>query len=100
MEDPTLPPVALKAGLSLLAALLGGLLLTAMIRVTRSFLSAAADRPGWARNQQHLAFSAGTQAVLNVNLVLPGLVAMMWVSIATDLTYAYQQDAYRHYSCM
>ena len=85
IEDPTLPPLALKLGLSLVAAALGATLLTAMIRVTRSFLSAAADRPGWARKQQHLAFSAGTQAMLSVNLVLPGIAAMVWVGYRAHL---------------
>jgi len=67
----------LEFGLGLLAMILGGLLLTPMTRIVRSYM-AAVDTPDWARKQ--IGISAGTRMLLTINLLLPGLVALLWVT--------------------
>ena len=79
MEDPVFSPMILEFGLGLLAMILGGLLLTPMTRIVRSYM-AAVDTPDWARKQ--IGMSAGRWMLLTTNLLLPGLVALLWVCIA------------------
>lgn len=69
----------LESGLVLLAIVLGGLLLTPMTRTTISYM-AATNTPDWA--EKRVGTSAGTRLLLNINLLLPGLVALIWVSNA------------------
>ena len=79
MEDPAIHPMILESGLVLLATVLGGLLLTPMTRTTISYM-AATNTPDWA--EKRIGTSAGTRLLLNINLLLPGLVALIWVSHA------------------
>ena len=77
VQDPVLHPMALDLGLVLLAAALGGLLLTPMMRIMRSFVSAL-EVPEWAQQQLH--FPAWLPLSLHLNLVLPPLGTVIWVS--------------------
>lgn len=81
MADPTFPVYLLEIGLALLASVLSGLLLTPMTRTTRSYM-AASTTPDWAKKR--ISITAGTRLLLNVNLLLPGLVSLIWVSFVVQ----------------
>lgn len=82
MQDPAFHPLALEIGLAVLAAVLGGLLLTPMIRIMRSFVSAL-DVPDWAQHQ--LRFPPWLSFTLHLNLVLPALGMIVWVCLRCSL---------------
>lgn len=71
-------PVALEVALALLGAVLGGLLLTPIMRIMRSFATAL-EVPEWATQQ--LRFPAWLPFSLNLNLMLPALAMIVWVRI-------------------
>ena len=75
-QDSAVQPVALEVGLALLGALLGGLLLTPVMRIMRSFVTAL-EVPDWATQQ--LRFPPWLPFSLNLNLVLPALGMVVWV---------------------
>ncbi|KAL3162534.1 hypothetical protein ABBQ32_010188 [Trebouxia sp. C0010 RCD-2024] len=70
-------PVALEVALALLGAVLGGLLLTPIMRIMRSFATAL-EVPEWATQQ--LRFPAWLPFSLNLNLMLPALAMIVWVN--------------------
>ncbi|KAL3141082.1 hypothetical protein ABBQ38_003438 [Trebouxia sp. C0009 RCD-2024] len=70
-------PVVLEVGLALLGAVLGGLLLTPIMRIMRSFATAL-EVPEWATQQ--LRYPAWLPFSLNLNLMLPALAMIVWVN--------------------
>ncbi len=76
MADPVFHPLYLEVALALLGALLGGLMLTPIMRVTRSFASAISV-PEWGREQ--LPFPAWVTFTLHLNLILPAVATVIWV---------------------
>lgn len=75
MPDPSIDPLLLEIALALLGAVLGGLLLTPIMRITRSFASAV-DPPQWGQDQMGLP----SWLTLHLNLVLPAVATVIWVS--------------------
>ena len=76
MADPFVHPLFLEVGLAALGAVVGGLLLTSIMRITRSFASAMSP-PEWGREQ--MSFPAWLIVSLNLNLILPAVGAVIWV---------------------
>lgn len=74
-------PVVLEVGLALLGAVLGGLLLTPIMRIMRSFATAL-EVPEWATQQ--LRYPAWLPFSLNLNLMLPALAMIVWVRTASS----------------
>jgi len=77
MPDPSIDPLLLEIALALLGAMLGGLLLTPIMRITRSFASAV-DLPEWGQDQMGL--PSWLKFTLHLNLVLPAVATVIWVS--------------------
>ena len=77
MPDPTIDPLLLEIALALLGAMLGGLLLTPIMRITRSFASAV-DPPEWGQDQ--MALPSWLKLSLHLNIVLPAVATVIWVS--------------------
>ncbi|DBA96326.1 TPA: hypothetical protein ACH3X3_002503 [Trebouxia sp. C0006] len=75
MPDPSIDPLLLEIALALLGAMLGGLLLTPIMRITRSFASAV-DPPEWGQDQMGLP----SWLTLHLNLVLPAVATVIWVT--------------------
>lgn len=83
MADPFVHPLFLEVGLAALGAVVGGLLLTSIMRITRSFASAMSP-PEWGREQ--MSFPAWLIVSLNLNLILPAVGAVIWVRNFWHLT--------------
>ena len=79
IADPVLPAVYVAVGLALLGAVLGGQLLTPIMRLARSF-AVAVDPPEWGRAQ--LSFPAWKLYFLHLNLILPAVATVIWVSLS------------------
>ena len=77
MPDPSIDPLLLEIALAVLGAMLGGLLLTPIMRITRSFASAV-DPPEWGQDQMGL--PSWLKFTLHLNLVLPAVATVIWVS--------------------
>lgn len=77
LPDPSIDPLYLEVALALLGAALGGLLLTPIMRITRSF-AAAMNPPEWARDQ--LALPPWHTLTLHLNLILPAIATVIWVT--------------------
>lgn len=77
LPDPSIDPLYLEVALALLGAALGGLLLTPIMRITRSF-AAAMNPPEWAQDQ--LALSPWHTLTLHLNLILPAIATVIWVT--------------------
>ena len=77
LPDPSIDPLYLEVALALLGAALGGLLLTPIMRIMRSF-AAAMNPPEWAQDQ--MALSPWHTLTLHLNLILPAIATIIWVT--------------------
>lgn len=76
MPDPPIDPLLLEVALALLGGMLGGLLLTPIMRITRNFASAV-DPPEWGQDQMGL--PSWLKLTLHLNLILPAVATVIWV---------------------